>query len=1128
MKRGILLVLILLVSLSSVSALTFIDISYLFNKILSNLDISGKVVTSNPDLDVTFIERTPRYERYNVQYIHPTESISLPNGISNPGKKYPDPGELVTFKVHIKNKGSASSSSFNYQWKINNQIVNTGTITSLNVGEEKTVSYQWPWETDNNDYVEFIADYDNQINEEFEQNNNLKDKISAPYLRIHIEQSVYNTFNSLLNLKGTKSFEDWIQAYISEMNRLLETGGTNERMRIDQIVLETDGTLPRGGKHSPENLEWDGSWGFETTEWTSTTINSWVNQIQYSLLHELGHQIGLIDNYNLNYDWNYVSDNEIIPLCSSCNTLLSQCGDPTTYQGCTYYSQKIQDLMGPVSQTVSEFTAKALEKNLGKRRGYFGEYLFDTPTNSYLRIVVAGVPVANVNVDIYQSRSRSIKFSDLIFSGTTDTNGIIQLPNRIVSSIPITQTGHQLRSNPFGDIDIVGTNGILALRIYDNARVAYEYSDISEFNLQYWNGNINSATYDINVNFVTRNICVLGQIISCGVSDIGACQLGTQTCGSDGFYGACVNNINPSNEICNGIDDNCDSIIDNDCSITTTTSTTTTLPPTSTTTILPTTTTTTFTTSTTALTTSTSTTTSTTSTTTSSSTSTSTVPIILTCLEQNGDICNSEEYCPGNELRASDTNRCCSVTCEIASWSLCLDCGNGLLNLCDRQECSTIAEGCYFISNGIFGGNCYSCSGATCESYNGDQITCLDNACSISNCDWDSDLVSCIGVSTTTSTSTTLSTSTTVLTISTTLPIVISTTTSSSTSSTTLLPAVITSTTTSSTTASPSPSVDTGSGGSGSSRQKLFSKIKANENVKFSIASGTSVNELELKIKEDRKKVNIKINKLYNLPSDIGQIPKEEAYEYFEINSGLEENLFLDSKIRFKIDNSWIKARNYNKEEVTLKKYKNKKWIVLSTRFTGSDNKYSYFEAKSNGFSIFVITVEKQEPQRVVNLCGNGMIDAGENCKSCSSDVRCQSDEICNNSGICQKRTQQIQQPIQQIEQLPINIQETTPKIKATDLLLKNDITVLIVGISILILLIATIIIYLFATKKQKYREIEPWKKVSKSKKNDYEKLKKLAEDFKSKGYTMKQIKRSALESAWPESLIDEVLKRLK
>ena len=55
---------------------------------------------------------------------------------------------------------------------------------------------------------------------------------------------------------------------------------------------------------------------------------------------------------------------------------------------------------------------------------------------------------------------------------------------------------------------------------------------------------------------------------SCGVSNTGSCSYGTQTrtCdanGNWGTYGSCNGEIDPTTETCNGLDDNCDGIIDN-------------------------------------------------------------------------------------------------------------------------------------------------------------------------------------------------------------------------------------------------------------------------------------------------------------------------------------------------------------------------------------------------------------------------------------------------------------------------------------------------------------------------------------------------------------------------------------
>ncbi len=452
------------------------------------------VAEASIDLDVTHIARLPRDTYFY--------SVNYPDGVPivRPGtenqKRYPAYGETVTFEAHFINKGNTDCGPVNYRWKVNGEVIGTGSIAGVAAGQENTASINWQWnidgiDTDHTDQtVTFELDYDNQVIESYEQNNTLTDFLEACSLAIYVEPHIYAAFNQTKNLAGTYSFEDWIQRQIKAMNDNfarsiypLAPRGCLERVRIDKIQVSSP---------PPNDGLADGRWQFtgdvSYVSWAATKVDN-------GLIHELMHQLGIIDLYNMPV---LAGGNQVITPDGLPNGYTFGFGRPGIMSGgdIAPHSSGQTDTM---PQYCSSHDVIALNKNCGYRRGFYGEYQYDIPAENYILVKdSSGNPAPGVNIKVYQSQ-----YGDLIgtpvITGTTDANGKFILTNRPVNRTTTTPTGHTLRPNPFGTIDVVGGRSTLLVEMSrSGGDFDYAWMNIIDFNMAYWEGNTESWTYTIN------------------------------------------------------------------------------------------------------------------------------------------------------------------------------------------------------------------------------------------------------------------------------------------------------------------------------------------------------------------------------------------------------------------------------------------------------------------------------------------------------------------------------------------------------------------------------------------------------------------------------------------------------
>jgi CARDB len=498
------------------------------------------------DLDVTYIERTPRYSRYALDYrLQPGDPWGIPRlceGTEN-NKRWPDEGETVTYTAHIINKGVARSSRFHFEWLINGRVVAQGTSRPIRPGAERTFEYSTTFPAAPQ-MIEFrVAPRGSPRKEAFASNNRLTIGSHDLTISIWIEQGLYDVFNRELNLVGTRSFEDWIQAQFAWMNERFDLSrypvapqGILDRVRIDKLVVapELDADFPFPGPvcatypADPDGFLIDGGWLFKDGDTTNSFgINEWYERyvhepdgyviplplttprvlgIDTGLVHELAYQLGVIDLYRVDYGPFEVTDlggqvipREKLPFPGICGTLnpypgIMAGGDTTPYRDPNYFESH---------------TAGSMNSHYNYRRGYFGEYLFDTPAQTFVELIdESGDPLADVFVQFYQKYALTDTFdNEPEIEALTDAQGRMLLPNRVPDVPVVTATGHTLRPNPFGQIFHEGSNGVMFVRAVQGGQELYGWFSLLDLNLAYWQGQTEQAEFTIQLFPPRTNSC---------------------------------------------------------------------------------------------------------------------------------------------------------------------------------------------------------------------------------------------------------------------------------------------------------------------------------------------------------------------------------------------------------------------------------------------------------------------------------------------------------------------------------------------------------------------------------------------------------------------------------------------
>ncbi len=365
------------------------------------------------DLRVTYIERLPRYQRYQLAYF-PRGDCPYPFGEFRGAtvcpeqdgiKRWPDAGEPVQLIAHVWNFGDTESGPFDYAWEIDGAPVKSGRHEGIEGGGHIALVLSTEWlDEANSPVVTFGVDTRDEIAELIEDDNVVVDWLKGYSLGMAFTPGTYESLR-LANEPNRRlqSPERWVQEHIELMNTLLSQAGVKDRVRAELFSIAEDEGLP--GHHE---LRWymDGWWVIGDPSHSHFALENYERRpdIDWGLIHELMHQLGVIDLYHM-----YLTADQVLVPDANRPDQMAGCG--TAYwrreYECIVLPRIIDDIMATLQvEFIGPHTAGGLRSNTGHRRGFYGEYLYDTPARTSLRVVDKdGDALSDVTLRLYAAIS---------------------------------------------------------------------------------------------------------------------------------------------------------------------------------------------------------------------------------------------------------------------------------------------------------------------------------------------------------------------------------------------------------------------------------------------------------------------------------------------------------------------------------------------------------------------------------------------------------------------------------------------------------------------------------------------------------------------------------------------------
>lgn len=455
--------------------------------------IGPRTPRDETDLQMLSIARTPFYPRYCPTYTY--HEITEPSGFgpysfsSATGlgcgqtpetRHWPEPNELMTYTASVRNRGTNPiSGTLNGTWTLSGKVHSQPSqLIDLQPGETAQFVIELVWD---NDPHELTFAFD--LTDDRPENNSLTSDTLAVGFLTYIDRSFVEQFREEWSPNWpdcrTDDVIDWLNMHMDRFNELFEEADCDKRVHYDVLQVIDDAAddpeEPAAINFAIFPFRYRAGVDFDPR--TSGYYHT-DDDIDYGLLHEMGHQLGMIDLYQLD-------------LASTQNEVSGQgyFGSFGLMHGCSPY--------------ISEFHAHAMNQWLRSPHGYYGQFLYHLPRTVQLRLLgYDGTPLDGATVTVYQSCERpgigEILTSQIKAQGTTDSEGLYTLPTVPIDPnlVPATPMGDTLGANAFGYVHVVGTNAVFLIRVEYNGGIDYAWLDVTEACNAFWNGQTDSAVFE--------------------------------------------------------------------------------------------------------------------------------------------------------------------------------------------------------------------------------------------------------------------------------------------------------------------------------------------------------------------------------------------------------------------------------------------------------------------------------------------------------------------------------------------------------------------------------------------------------------------------------------------------------